>query len=155
MTRKGTARKINATMAQVKRRKKLSATNTRNLRTLLLLTVFAPEEIGGRIAIARRETGLTQEEAADLVGVSTRSWQGYELGEVVPYRHIDRISTVLNRTIAWLLHGDKGVGPEDRLARIERQVAEIHGWLAPPESPDLASADRLGDRLRERVNPEP
>lgn len=92
--------------AQVKRRKNLSATNVRNLRTLLLLSVFEPQEIGARLHQARAEAGLTQEEIADLVGVSTRSWQGYEAGDVVPYRHMAKIADVTRRSVAWLIHGD-------------------------------------------------
>lgn len=118
---------------QVKRRKKLAATEVRNLRTLLLLSVFEPEDIGARIAQARREAGLTQEDLGDLVGVSTRSLQGYESGDVVPYRHIGKLSDVLQRPAAWFLHGeateDEATNSE-RLARIEIQLAEIRGLLA-------------------------
>ena len=119
--------------AQVKRRKKPSATDARNLRTLLLLSVFEPQDIGARIATARKEAGLTQEDLADLVGVSTRSLQGYESGEVVPYRHIGKISETLQRPAAWFLHGeaaeDEATNAE-RLGRIEDQLAEIRGLLA-------------------------
>lgn len=114
---------------QVKRRKNLSATDARNLRTLLLLSVFEPQDIGARIATARKEAGLTQEELADLVQVSTRSLQGYEAGDVVPYRHISKLGEVLKRPVAWILHGESE--PEEtRLDRIEAQLAEIRGLLA-------------------------
>lgn len=139
LTRNPIARNIHAMTTQSQARKKLAATNTRNLRTLLLLSVFAPKEIGARIATARRESGLTQEEAADLVGVSTRSWQGYEQGDVVPYRHMERISASLNRPVAWFLHGDEEVtaSVEDRLDRIEEQLSEIRGLLARLAPPGL------------------
>lgn len=114
---------------QVKRRKNLSATEARNLRTLLLLSVFEPQDIGARIATARKEAGLTQEELADLVQVSTRSLQGYEAGDVVPYRHINKLGEVLQRPVGWILHGESE--PEEtRLDRIEAQLAEIRGLLA-------------------------
>lgn len=116
---------------QVKGRKKPSATDVRNLRTLLLLSVFEPEDIGARIAVARREAGLTQEELADLVGVSTRSLQGYESGDVIPYRHMEKLAAVTRRSVAWLLHGDieneTSVG--ERLEHIEGQLAEIRTLL--------------------------
>lgn len=118
---------------QVKTRKKLTATEGRNLRTLLLLSVFEPEDIGARIAAARKEAGLTQEELADLVGVSTRSLQGYESGAVIPYRHMAKIADVAQRPVAWLLHGDEAEDEatnSERLARIEAQLAEIRGLLA-------------------------
>lgn len=119
--------------AQVKNRKKVSATEARNLRTLLLLSVFEPERIGARIATARREAGLTQEELGDLVGLSTRSVQGYEAGDVTPYKHLDKISEVVGRPVSWLLRGDEEIDEEasgPRLARIEKQLAEIRGLLA-------------------------
>jgi transcriptional regulator with XRE-family HTH domain len=119
--------------AQVKGRKKLAATELRNLRTLLLLSVFEPEDIGARIAAARHEAGLTQEELADLVGVSTRSLQGYEGGDVVPYRHMQKLAEVTRRPAAWLLHGDAAEDERtnaQRLDRIEEQLAEIRGMLA-------------------------
>lgn len=87
-------------------RKIITATEARNLRTLLLLSVFTPQEIGARLKHARLELGLTQEELADLVGVSTRSWQGYEAGDVVPYRHMQKIAEITRKSVAWLIHGD-------------------------------------------------
>ena len=130
---------------QVKRRKNLSATEARNLRTLLLLSVFEPQDIGARIATARREAGLTQEELADLVGVSTRSLQGYEAGDVVPYRHLGKIGEVIHRSVGWLLHGEEDDSEQtnaERFARIESQLAELRGMLArdlPSEEPPAVS----------------
>lgn len=110
---------------QVKRRKKLSATDARNLRTLLLLNVFAPEEIGARIAQARIEAGLTQEELAALIGVSTRSLQGYEAGAVKPYRHIERIAEALDRPVSWFLHGDQPEPDQSEVSRLADEVAAM------------------------------
>lgn len=132
---------------QVKKRKKPSATDVRNLRTLLLLSVFEPEDIGARIAAARREAGLTQEELAELAGVSTRSMQGYEAGAVVPYRHMGKLADVLQRPVAWLLHGEEAEDADtnaDRLARIEIQLAEIRGMLAGETQGEDPPADQRG-----------
>jgi transcriptional regulator with XRE-family HTH domain len=120
---------------QVKGRKKVSATDARNLRTLLLLSVFAPEDIGARLKQARLEAGLTQEDMADLVGVSTRSWQGYEAGDVVPYRQMERIGEITQRTVAWLLHGDieADESVDERLGKIEGQLDAIRGLLEERE----------------------
>lgn len=108
------------------------------MRTLLLLSVFEPEDIGARIAAARKEAGLTQEELADLVSVSTRSLQGYESGDVVPYRHMGKIGEVVGRSVSWLLHGeaseDEATNAE-RLERIEQTLGEIRGLLVRDEDP--------------------
>src|SRR3990167_1003749 len=97
-------------------RKKLTATDARNLRTLLLLNVFEPERIGARIARARTEAGVTQEELADLIGVSTRSLQGYEAGAVKPYRHLEALAAAVNKPMAWFLHGDDAAPDPQRIA---------------------------------------
>ena len=62
--------------------------------------------IGWRIARARKESGLTQEELAALVGVSPRSIQGYEAGKVIPYRRLRRLAEVTSRELGWILEGD-------------------------------------------------
>jgi transcriptional regulator with XRE-family HTH domain len=108
-------------------RKNLSATDTRNLRKLLLLSIFEGEEIGQRIAQARREKGLRQEDLADLLNVSTRTVQGYELGETSQYRRLQTISQILDRPVEWFLHGDKnGDSAEaDEFSQLRSDVAEL------------------------------
>jgi transcriptional regulator with XRE-family HTH domain len=117
-------------------RRQLSATDTRNLRTLLLLSAFEDKEIGRRIAQARNVKGLRQEDLAPLIGVSTRSIQGYELGEVSPYKHLKAISEVLGRPVEWFLHGDETVDPERfaaLLGRLELLVARLEAGQAEPQ----------------------
>lgn len=127
-------------------RKIISATEARNLRTLLLLSVFTPQEIGARLKHARLELGLTQDELADLVGVSTRSWQGYEAGDVVPYRHMQRIAEITKQSVAWLIHGDTAeTAPdpawltplreqlEDGIARFLKVVGDLEAESTPAQ----------------------
>lgn len=117
------------------------------MRTLLLLSVFEPQDIGARIAVARKEAGLTQEELGDIVGVSTRSIQGYEYGDVPPYRYINKIAEVVNRSVAWLLHGEEAedtITNAQRLAHIEEQLAEIRGLLAGNRPDEDAPAAENG-----------
>jgi len=59
--------------------------------------------VGRRIARARKEAGLTQQELADRVGVTRRSIQGYEAGAIAPYRHLDRLAEALGRSREWLV----------------------------------------------------
>lgn len=87
-------------------RKKVSATDARNLRTLLLLNVFEPEEIGDRIRQARERAGLRQEDLADLIEMSTRQVQNYEAGESKQYGKLKAIAGATGVTVEWLLHGD-------------------------------------------------
>jgi transcriptional regulator with XRE-family HTH domain len=60
------------------------------------------KEIGARIRTARNEQGLTQIELADLLGISERSMQGYEIGEVIPYRRLHELSKVLQVSVPYL-----------------------------------------------------
>ena len=88
------------------------------------------EGIGRRLAQARKEAGLTQEQLAELVGVTPRSIQGYEAGKVVPYRHLKRLEEITGKAPSWFLRNEPEAGalnPEvaDRLvALVERVAAE-------------------------------
>lgn len=93
-------------------------------------------EIGERIVQARREAGgMRQEELADLIGVSVRSMQAYESGEVVPYRYLKELERVLGRPMAWILHGDQAIEGSDRtLARIEQKLDRLLELLSEKPS---------------------
>lgn len=86
---------------------KTAATNTRNFRTFLLVSQLAAKEIGARIALARNEAGLTQEALTDMATFSKRALQTWEAGNVVPYRHMQEISRLLDRPVEWFLHGEQ------------------------------------------------
>jgi transcriptional regulator with XRE-family HTH domain len=84
--------------------------------------------IGWRIARARKERGLTQEELAALIGVSARSIQGYEAGKVVPYRRLSQLAEATNRELGWILEGDapaKATVTADVLERLVTLVEEF------------------------------
>lgn len=106
---------------------------------------FEAREIGQRIALARKETGgMTQEELADLVGVTQRSVQLWESGDTIPYKRLSRIAEVLGRPVGWFLHGHDEEEDDERLSRLETQVSEatakldklleLLGASVPPES---------------------
>jgi transcriptional regulator with XRE-family HTH domain len=112
-------------------RKKASATNARNLRTLLLLNVFEPEEIGDRIKQARDRAGLRQEDLADLIGMSTRQIQNYEAGESKQYAKLRAIAEATGVRVEWLLHGDEEtVSRDEELHALREELGEVRGELA-------------------------
>lgn len=148
-----------------------SATKTRNLRRLLLEAMEEAAEsdlraVGARIAEARRESGLTQDELSDLVGVGMRQIQYYEAGESNPYRTLRRIAEATGKSIGWLLHGDPATelsaaedvaallqGLDLRLEALEAQVAELptaqdltRGLESLRRSIARASADKTAGR---------
>jgi transcriptional regulator with XRE-family HTH domain len=148
-------------MANVKRRrgtsKKPAATTDRNFRTFLLVSQLEGHAIGARIAQARKEAGMTQEDVADLAeGFGKRSLQDYEAGNTMQYKHLRELSSILNRPVEWFLHGDRETdrkGPLEevaasvteltlsmaesleRLAEILERLARIEGALGPGEVP--------------------
>ena len=63
------------------------------------------QEIGRRIAQARRDRGLTQKQLAELTGVKERSVQAWEQGETNPYRRMRALERVLELPGSWLLRG--------------------------------------------------
>ncbi len=144
-------------MAQVKRNtaaaKEHAATFDRNFRTFLLVSQLEAKEIGARIALARNEAGLTQDEVGELATFSKRSLQNYEAGNTIPYRHMREIAGLLMRPVPWFLHGDLEADPAttDRLERIESQLAEILGLLAAglPDSKAPPSRSRGAQEERE------
>lgn len=94
-----------------------------------------PVAIGGRIALARKQAGLTQGELAERIGVIPRSVQNYEAGRI-PWKLLDSIAEATGVTKEWILHGDalddeigdNGEGLADVLAllrSIERKVDGI------------------------------
>lgn len=59
----------------------------------------------------RKDKGLTQSELAQMVGVSCRSIQNYELGARYPKRHIlNKLCSVLGTKIEYLVSADDFIG---------------------------------------------
>jgi transcriptional regulator with XRE-family HTH domain len=56
---------------------------------------------------------MSQRELADLLGVTERSIQAYEQGEVIPYRFVRQLESALGKPAAWFLHGDDAVNVSD------------------------------------------
>lgn len=83
----------------------------------------ARRQIGERIIQARRELGMKQVELAELLGVAERTMQAYESGEVVPYRRLKDLERVLNRPMAWFLHGEAAESQRD--AQLDELAAEL------------------------------
>lgn len=105
---------------------------------------FEAREIGARIHQARKESGLTQEQLAELGSFSKRSLQDYEGGKTIPYKQLAELGRLLNRPTEWFLYGDQdqlaAVEPEDglaaRLARIEQALEALIARSDPGEEAD-------------------
>lgn len=104
---------------------KLAATKGRNFRTFLLMQQFAADEIGARIAQARKERGLTQEQLAGMASFSQRSLQDYERGVTIPYRHMRELAKLLRRPEEWFLYGDPEPAERTDPPAIRAPVVEV------------------------------
>ena len=93
-----------------------------------LLDAYALE-VGRRIVQARKEANLTQVQMAQKIGVSQRSAQAYENGEVIPYKQMKKLTRVLKRDAEWILHGEDGDDSAERLERLESKVDELSRLL--------------------------
>src|SRR5262245_19506732 len=100
------------------------------------------KRIGARIALARREAGLTQIVFAKKLGITTRSVQNHEAGVSVPYRHLSRIESITGKRPGWILSEDDQDGDlRATLEELQRAVDEHYHLLR----------DRL-DLLRSQTN---
>jgi transcriptional regulator with XRE-family HTH domain len=87
--------------------------------------------IGAKIARARKEHGLTQEDFAKLLGVTVRSLQNYESGAVVPYRHFRQMELVTNKRSGWFLHNEQadGTAAVHAMAELREQMSDHFAQL--------------------------
>lgn len=81
------------------------------------------QEIGARVAEARKLAGFSQAELGDLLGVSKRAVQIYENGTTIPWRHFRRLEELTGKPVSWFLHGDDDGSQADNVA-IGRALAE-------------------------------
>src|SRR5207244_3667878 len=141
------------------------ADNSRTLRSAVEMSAeslggsmrHTEDGIGPRLAQARKEAGLTQEQLAGLVGVTPRSIQGYEAGKVLPYRHLKRLEEVTGKPPSWLLRNESEPSPlsaevAERLVSLVERIAAEAERLA-----DAAARieDLLDAQQRPRVFDEP
>lgn len=110
--------------------------------------------IGERIRQARKAAGLTQEQAADRVGVSRSAWSLWECARYcLGALEVIRIAEALGVTVGWLLLGEDDKRPG--LAERERIKGLFDEWITlimsepnshPPEAWIAGFADLIGDK---------
>lgn len=113
--------------------------------------------VSSRIGVARKQSGLTQHEFADVMSVHFRTVQNWESlrDDRVPWDRLDEIARVTNVTRDWLLHGDQepagGAVDGERLDRLERHIQE----LLRRHHEDQAALSRLQSSLDELLRRAP
>lgn len=111
-------------------------------------------ERGRRIAALRKQLYKTQEEAFGEIGVSYRTYQGWESGQHEPQGHnLMRLAEYLGTTPDFLLYGEEQGRPSppppppdlaERLRRIEQRQAEaVEAMRAMEEILQRAQSQQL------------
>lgn len=135
--------------------KKASSQRARYFRTFLLVQQFAAEEIGARIAQARREAnGMTQETLAEALDLSVRQLQNIEAGASIPWKHFSRLEVIFDRDLSWFLHGEaKATETAATVEQLGRRLGELEARVADGFEKNLALLQSLSaavDRLEQQ-----
>lgn len=111
---------------------------------------LAGREIGARIAAARKQAGaMTQDELADLLGVTMRSVQNYESGDTIPWRHFKRLEEIFQCPLEWFLHGDEAAkSPSDVDALLRQALGERADEQDRQHEEVMAAISELAEQLR-------
>lgn len=107
-------------------RTETSATKSRTLRTMVAMEQAHKEQIGQRVGEKRRLRGYTQEEFAELMGVSVRSVQQWEAGETTPLRRLDKMASLLETTVEWILGGDRPAVEVETIEQLRADIREVY-----------------------------
>ena len=82
--------------------------------------------IGNYIAQKRRALNLTQEQLADMLGVSNKTVSKWENGKSMPdYSIIQKLCETLHVTIAELMDGNDAAAEDGVQARDEEQILDL------------------------------
>lgn len=86
-------------------------------------------QLGKRIKEARLRTGMSQQQLADVVGVSDKTISAYEVGRVdPPLESLEKLSNATLHPIAYFI-GDVQSNIEAKLDRIARELSDIRQTL--------------------------
>jgi transcriptional regulator with XRE-family HTH domain len=122
------------------------------MRTVALAVALDRLEIKRRIAEARDEAGLTQEELGDALSppVHFRTVQTWESlrNDNVPFKRIAQIAMVTGKSSEWLLHGEAGE-PVVAPVVMPTPTMDVMATLAAELARDPGRALRLAPLLLE------
>lgn len=114
------------------------------------MDLYLQRQICQRIKQARKAAGLTQEDMAGLLNVTTRAYQNYE-ADRVPFRRLSEIARLTSVEQEWILRGDPPTEADrgllkdvaDAVEQLERSAESVHQKL----DETLARLARLEDGL--------
>ena len=80
------------------------------------------QEIGRRIASARKKRGLEQKDLATLVQVTEKTISNYEVGKSSPHLSLSMLAAALHVSEGWIWEGDGDGIDEDRICRLLEEI---------------------------------
>lgn len=87
------------------------------------------KELGARIARARKEHGMTQQQLADELGIAQQTLAHYEVGRIgVAAPMLPRLAGLLDLSLDELLMGEPSIrlpGKRGPASRLEQQIARV------------------------------
>ncbi|SLN66863.1 transcriptional repressor DicA [Roseovarius albus] len=113
---------------------------------------FDPETTtyGDRIAGAREQAGMSQDDFAERLGVKLETLKAWEEDLSEPRGNkLPRMAGLLNVSLAWLLVGE-GDGPETPAAELAQGAVELIAEFEAIRSQVTAAAERL-ERLEQNL----
>jgi phage repressor protein C with HTH and peptisase S24 domain len=114
-------------------------------------TVVHPENFPERLKSRRRFLELSQKQLSESTGVSSKTIQKYEYGDIPKGPNLVRLSRALNCSIDWLLLGSGSGSESSELDRAYSQKEHVELTLVPKV---LARLDSDGVNLEKSQNTE-
>ncbi len=104
--------------------------------------------IGAKLALARQEAKLSQEELGNATGLSADQIATYELGEPLPFPELTSFSTVLRKPLAYFMEDTDRVGNwlsmQEEYQRFSELPEAIRNFVTQPiHQPFIEIAIRL------------
>jgi transcriptional regulator with XRE-family HTH domain len=112
------------------------------------------EASGGRIVQARLENGgMQQKQLAEALGLSARSVQSYESGEIIPWRFMEDLERILHKPAIWFMRGEPtGLANSEALALLS-QVQQTSTEALQSLRDHLELCNQIVGLLREAAAP--
>lgn len=103
-----------------------------------------------RLLELRERHGLSQEDAAHKVGITTRQWQRWETGESMPYpRNLDAVASRFGISVAEFFDPPDDISVD--VAQLDRMEAKLDEILSRVAALELAAGlEEEAARLREQ-----
>lgn len=92
---------------------------------------------------------MTQEQLAELLDISKRQLQNYELGETIPWKHFQPLTRIFDRPLEWFLYGAESEA-DAREQRLVEAIEQVQGLVAKVDELIDIARELRGDPTQDR-----